>query len=182
MEVIVCSVPHRSILRPLLFYVNDLLCTSDKLEPVMLDNDTNPFYFQCNLQTLFETVNEELGFVRQWFRANKLSKSIKILNIFFSKKSSVQDNIPLKLPQLNIFDKPIEKANSIKFLGMLLDENIYWKDHIHVVENKIAKSIRLLFCARNFFDQTSLKSLYFAYIHPCINYANTTWPSTHITK
>ena len=65
---------------------------------------------------------------------------------------------------------------------MLLDENIYWEDHIHVVENKIAKSIRLLFCARNFFDQTSLKSLYFVYIYPCINYANTTWPNTHITK
>ena len=86
MAVIVCSVTQGSILRPLLFYVNDLLCTLDKLEPVMFDDDTNLFYSQCNLQTLFKTVNEELGFVRQWFRANKLSKSIKILNIFFLKK------------------------------------------------------------------------------------------------
>ena len=32
---------------------------------------------------------------------------------------------------------------------MFLDENIYWKDHIHNVENKIAKNIRFLFHARN---------------------------------
>ena len=32
---------------------------------------------------------------------------------------------------------------------MFLDENIYWKDHIHNAENKIAKNIRFLFHARN---------------------------------
>ena len=29
--------------------------------------------------------------------------------------------------------------SSIKFLGLWVDENLTWRDHIHTVENKIAK-------------------------------------------
>ena len=46
------------------------------------------------------------------------------------------DNIPLKLPKSNISNKPIERANSIKFLGVSLDEKINWKDHIRAAELK----------------------------------------------
>lgn len=66
------------------------------------------------IYTLFETVNETLGYVGQWFRGNKLPLNIKILNVHFFHKNSIQDNTPLKLPQLNIFNKPFQKANSIK--------------------------------------------------------------------
>lgn len=63
---------------------------------------------------------------------------------------------------------------------MFLDENIYWKDHIHTVENKIAKTLGFCFMQETL--KTSLKSIYFAYIHPSINYGNNAWVSTHITK
>ena len=39
----------------------------------------------------------------------------------------------------------MERKRFIKFLGIILDECISWKDHIRTVENKTAKIIGLLY-------------------------------------
>ena len=40
---------------------------------------------------------------------------------------------------LAIDGKVTEWTTSIKFLGILLDEHLSWKNHISVVENKVSK-------------------------------------------
>ena len=79
-------------------------------------------------------------------------------------------------------NKPNEGANSTKFLGVLLNVNINWKDHMHAAENKIAKSSGLFFRVRNSLNQIFLKSVPFACIHPKISYANIALTSAHIAK
>ena len=55
------------------------------------------------------------------------------------------------LPKLTISNHAIESQDFIKFLGVLLDENLNWKEYIKYTENKIAKNLRLLYKARPFF-------------------------------
>ena len=38
----------------------------------------------------------------------------------------------------------LERVNSMKNLGVILDENINWNRHIELVENKISKNIGIL--------------------------------------
>ena len=58
-----------------------------------------------------------------------------------------------------------------------------WKEHLKYTENKIAKSIGLMYKTKPFLDKDSLLSLYFSYIHSYINYANLTWASkTNLEK
>ena len=64
----------------------------------------------------------------------------------------------------------------------MLDENSSWKDHIKTVENKLAKYFAWLYRAKQFLDETSLKSIYLSYIHSYMNHTNITWASTHCTK
>ena len=90
--------------------------------------------------------------------------------------------MPLKLPDLHISNKSIERKPSIKFLGAMLNEHIVWNDHIHVIEKKLAKNIGLLYRARQFLDKESHKAIYFSYIHSYLNHANIAWPSTYFTK
>ena len=40
-----------------------------------------------------------------------------------------------------------ERINSIKFLGVILDENVSWNRHIDLVENEISKNIGILYRA-----------------------------------
>ena len=71
-----------------------------------------------------------------------------------------------------IKNKLIEKTPCIKFLEVILDENISWKYQIKTVENKLSKNIGLLCRAKQFLDETSLKTIYFSFIHCFLNYEN----------
>ena len=64
----------------------------------------------------------------------------------------------------------------------MLDQNISWEEHIRTVETKLAKYIGLLCRAKPLLKEKSLKSIYFAYIHSYLNYANIGWTSTYRTK
>ena len=140
------------------------------------------FLSHQNINTLFKIFNKELENTGEWFKANKLSlNNRKTKYTLFHKKSS-KDNLPLKLPALKIADNNIERKTAIKFLGVMLDENISWEEHLCTVETKLAKNIRLLYCTKPLPKEKSLKSIYFAYIHSYLNYANIAWASTYRTK
>ena len=40
------------------------------------------------------------------------------------------------MPELKIGNNIIKRKSSIKFLGVMLDENKLWKDHIKTIEEK----------------------------------------------
>ena len=56
--------------------MNDLFSSSSKLTPITFADDANLFISDFNIENLFETINEELRNVANWFKANKLSLNI----------------------------------------------------------------------------------------------------------
>ena len=134
------------------------------------------------LTSCLKKVNKELANVSNWFNANKLSLNVIKTKFSFFHKSAKKDNIPLRLPNLNIHGFTIKRESSIKFLGGWIDENLTWRNHIHTIENKIAKNIGLLYQGNDYLDDNCLKQIYFTYIHAYLNHANIAWASTHKTK
>ena len=49
-------------------------------------------------------------------------------------KSGKNDSIPSHLPTLKINNDDVERVNTMKFLGVLLDDNLSWKEHIKYLE------------------------------------------------
>ena len=64
------------------------------------------------------------------------SRYIIILNVKKAFKCTFFNKIVKTSRSLN----SIERTFSIKFLGVILDENITRKDHIHVIEKKNSKN------------------------------------------
>ena len=146
LELVKCGVPQGSILTPLLFllYAIDLKNASRLLDPIMFADDTNLFYNHKNIHCLFSDVNKELTNIKKWFVAYKLSLNVAKTKYSSFHKPSKKDNVPLQLSNLSINNHKIKREESIKFLGVLLDENVTWKKHLKYIENKCAKSIGLL--------------------------------------
>ena len=81
----------------------------------MKADDTNLFFSHKNLRTLFSKMNAQLSKINEWFKANKLSLNVtKTKYILFLKPFKI-DDIPLKLPDLNINNVNIKCVDSMKF-------------------------------------------------------------------
>ena len=85
------------------------------------------------------------------------------------------------MSELIIGNSIIKNKPSVKFLEVMLNENISWKDQIKMIE-KIAKNIGLLYRANPYLDEASIKTTHFSYIHSYLNYANIAWANTCIAK
>ena len=56
-----------------------------------------------------------------------------------------QENIPLKMPSLQMNGNIDEIENSLKFLGVILDELLIWKKCIQLIEKKVSKNVGALY-------------------------------------
>ena len=88
------------------------------------------------------------------FNANKLFRNKDKTKYTFFYKAREKDNIPIKLPSLFINDWEIKRITSIKYLGVLIDEHLTWKEHITIIGNKVSKNLGFLYRARRVLDST----------------------------
>ena len=183
-KIVKYGVPQGSILRPLLFliFVNGLSNSSKVLDPVLFADDTNLFSSSNNIRTLCETAKQEMSQINDWFLANKLSLNVEETKYLLFHKFIDQENIPLKLPILQLISNITERENCLKFLGVILDEHLTWKKHIQLIENKVSKNVGVFYKASKLINSKCLQSIYFSSIHPYINYANIAWASTNKTN
>ena len=105
----------------------------------MFADDTNFFYSNKNIKHLFNVMNQELAHIQLWFNVNKLSLNITKTKYSLFYSFAYNDCIPLLLPKLKICNLNIKRETTMKFLGVLFDENLTWKVHIRCIESKVSK-------------------------------------------
>ena len=86
------------------------------------------------------------------------------------------------MPNLLIEDIHIKRGHVTKLLGVFIDENLSWKQHIEILSSKISKSIGILYKSKDVLSKQCLKQLYFSFIHGYGSYANVAWTSTSKSK
>ena len=176
---VTCGVPQGSILGPLLFilFINDITNVSTSTKLIMFADDTNLFFKHENVNQLFANVNKELKKVSKWFKLNKLSLNIKKTNfIIFRNKNKIIKTESLNITIDNIV---IDQVYSTKFLGVIINSNLTWHDHIKAISNKVSKSIGLLLKIRKYVPNDVLLTLYHTLIEPYFSYCNIIWGTHH---
>ena len=174
---IVCRVSQGSILGPMLFllYINDLPQASKLLDPIMFADDTNLLYSGKDIHLFFNTVNNQLSNFSHRFNSNKLSLNVDKTNFTLFHKVRQRDVVLLTLKINNTL---IKRVDHIKFLGVIFDENLTWKNHVNLIE----KSLGILHRAKFLLNQKYRKNVCFSFIHSYINYCNIAWESTYKIK
>ena len=91
-------------------------------------------------------VNEDLENIRNWLLSNKLSLNVaKTEFMFFGTVFRLSN-----LGKITIGEKEIKGVKSTKYLGVYLDENLTWDEHIDKLCSKDNRSISGLRHARDY--------------------------------
>ena len=87
--------------------------------------------------------------------------------------------VPRPLTSLKINGKSISEVNHIKFLGVIVDSDLNWQYHIQHIKSKIAKSIGIIAKMRTLVPMETLRTLYYAFVYPHMNYCIEVWGKTY---
>ena len=85
-------------------------------------------------------------------------------------------NLSLTLNNVNI-----ENPKVTKYLGILIDDNLSLKSHIHYLESKLSRSVGVISRLRCFLPSSALINLYYSLIHSHLLYGLPVWASTYKT-
>ena len=175
------GVPQGSILGPLLFiiYMNDLNYSTNKGKIILFADDTTILYSDKNEKNLAKIINLDLNNIANWLKSNKLTiNTNKSKLITFTKrrqKDSVDKNI------IKIDENLIQNSQTTTFLGIEIQNNFSWENHINRVSNKLIHLNFTLKQVKHILPRDALKSIYNTLAIPHLIYGILSWynpPST----
>ncbi len=150
---------------------------TDFFRYVIFADDTNLFCSGKNLKELLCCVEMELENLKTWFDVNKLSLNIKRTKFMvFGNLNESDCNVKLKICNVDT-----ERVSETKFLGVVIDQKLTWKQHIEYIKGKISKSLAILYKSRNVLNSKALHLIYNSLIVPYISYCVELWGSTFKT-
>ena len=84
---------------------------------------------------------------------------------------------PKVVPTLKLLIKgnPIEQVTNFNLLGITIDQNITWSDHITKISIKVARVIGILSKLKHIFPRNILRTIYNSLIHPHLIYVLYRW-------
>ena len=132
------GVPQGSVLDPHLFcrYVNDISLYLDSgISRILYADDLQIYaeYHLNELDLLIEKMRNNADRISSWAAANHLKLNVGKTKAMVCGSSYYNNNLPSVASDILIDDTRIKFSSSIRNLGLLIDDKLWWKEHVNEV-------------------------------------------------
>ena len=104
---------------------------NDQMRFVHFADDTTVFASESVINNVDASVNKELVVVDNWLKTNRLPLKVnKTSYMIISDQKNALD--------IKIRESILTKVSTVKFLGITIDENLTFKDHVNKVPSNIS--------------------------------------------
>jgi len=127
------------VLGPLLFliYINDLpVSISKTAKSILFTDDTSITVTNENKTEFRYTLQLAMIEISNWFQSNRLTLNYEkthLLHFVTKKQAEIQQ-------QIVISNTVIKNISNTRFLGLIIDKTLSWKDHITEIIPKLNKA------------------------------------------
>jgi hypothetical protein len=190
-RIIKYGVPQGTVLGPLLFlvFINDLCSLKINCDITTFADDTVLLFSSKTWKSTHEIANTGLAKIIMWLNDNLLTLNNEKTNyITFSPRTNSQPiNSSIKIHKTNCDQMTpcicyaLEKSSSTRYLGIVIDQHLKWKDHIQTIVKKLRYILLKFYNIRSILSLTNLKMVYYALVQSVIQYGITGWGGAYDT-
>lgn len=184
-ETVTYGVPQGTVLGPLLFtiYINDLLTLKTTGTILSFADDTAIWYESNSWDNLKIESERDFNNIKNWFQRNKLTLNVEKTK--YLPFTSYAANLP-NIGALTIDENTeIPEAESIKYLGIIIDRHVRWNLQILNIVKKVRGLLPRFKYLRQMLDERHLKIVYYALVQSQLTYGIIGWggvSNSHLQK
>lgn len=178
-------------LSPILFniYSIDIVKANINCQIIAFADDMTLFIAEDNWEKAFKKMELDINNIKKICVDKELVfNEEKTKYMTFLTNDQNNTNFDIKIHKTNCLRNDrcicykITKTDSHKFLGVQIDTNLKWENHIINVINRLRKLIHKFYSLRNILHKKLMRSVYFALAQSVIQYGFAIWGGTFQNK
>ena len=175
-DKVTSGVPQGSILGPVLFicFMNDMADIFGDSKVCSYADDTQIIISGSSAKQVKAKLEELINRAQKWYTNNSLQNNAGKTETMIVGNKNNAEKIYIKVSE-NGKIKKLEPKKSIKILGIHIDEQLNWNEHIQNVRNKATNSIRNLNRINHLIPMKYRMLLYNSLVASHYNYVDTVW-------
>ena len=162
------GVPQGSILGPLLFniYICDMFYFLENYDIANYADDTTPFSVKQNHDLVVEDLQNSSAILFKWLKDNYMKINTDKSHLIMSRNKSI-------VAKIDEFD--IQSENQQELLGIVIDSNLTFEDHVSKICKKASQKLNALARVSSYMDIHKKKLLMKSFITSQFGYCPLIW-------
>ena len=160
--------PQGSILGPLLFniFLNDIFLFVERTKIVNYADDNTPYAIGKNIEEIFNILIEDTSKLFQWFQVNEMKSNKDKCHLLVCNQNDIS---------LELDNETILSSNSVKLLGITIDNNLNFNEHVSKICNKASQKLHALMRISKYIATDKMKLIMKTFFESQFNYCPLVW-------